>query len=235
MQLVGIALLVFVVWFGFADRSEAGISAFDIHALIVVFLGSTAAVLVSSTAASALRTLVALRECVPGLRRFKQDTQRYDQAREKLAALWIEGKRSAAVELSEASGSSLVKTMMELLLTRASPARIQKVFVEHRHAEIEHWQPAILNWEMLSKLGPAFGMVGTITGMVSVFRNMSSENMNIGASMSMALLATLYGVAFGTGLAGPLGHYLNGLLDDRLGLLERCEKTVFELLSLKER
>ena len=235
MQLVGIALLLFVVWFGFSNRTEAGISALDIHALVVVFVGSTAAVLVSSTASSALRTLLALRECVPGLRRFKQDTARYDAAREKLQELWIEGKRSAAVELSEGSGAALVKMMMELLLTRASPARIQKVFLELRHAETEDWQPAILNWEMLGKLGPAFGMVGTITGMVSVFRNMSNENMNIGASMSMALLATLYGVAFGTGLAGPLGHYLNGLLDDRLGLLERCEKTVFELLSMKER
>src|ERR1043166_102041 len=235
MQLVGIALLLFVVWFGFSNRTEAGISAFDIHALVVVFVGSTAAVLVSSTASSALRTLLALRECVPGLRRFKQDTRRYDEAREKLQELWIEGKRSAAVELSEGSGAALVRTMMELLLTRASPARIQKVFLELRHAEIEEWQPPILNWGMLSKLGPAFGMVGTITGMVSVFRNMSSDATNIGASMSMALLATLYGVAFGTGLAGPLGHYLNGLLDDRLGLLERCEKTVFELLSMKDR
>jgi chemotaxis protein MotA len=83
---------------------------------------------------------------------------------------------------------------------------------------------------MLSKLGPAFGMVGTITGMVQMFRNMSADNLNIGASMSLALLATLYGVTFGAGIAGPVGHFLNGLLDDRLGALERCEKTVNELV-----
>ena len=235
MQIVGIALLLFVVWFGFTNRSEAAISAFDVHALLVVFLGSTAAVMVSSTGATALRTLLALRECVPGLRSFKTSTARFDADREKMSELWREGKRSAAVDLAEKGSSPLSKQMLDLLLNRASAARISKVFLELRHEEISHWQPAILNWEMLSKLGPAFGMVGTITGMVSVFRNMSSENMNIGASMSMALLATLYGVAFGTGLAGPVGHYLNGLLDERLGLLERCEKSVFELLSLTER
>ena len=81
------------------------------------------------------------------------------------------------------------------------------------------------------KLGPAFGMVGTITGMIQLFRNMNAENLNIGAAMSLALLATLYGVAFGAGVAGPIGHYLNGLLDERLGFIERCEKSVNETVS----
>jgi chemotaxis protein MotA len=92
-------------------------------------------------------------------------------------------------------------------------------------------QPAVHNWEMLSKLGPAFGMVGTITGMIQMFRNMSADNLNIGAAMSLALLATLYGVAFGAGMAGPIGHYLNNLLDERLGFYERCEKSVNELVA----
>src|SRR5512134_107772 len=84
---------------------------------------------------------------------------------------------------------------------------------------------------MLSKLGPAFGMVGTITGMIQLFRNMSTDNLNIGAAMSLALLATLYGVAFGAGAAGPFGHFLNGLLDERLSFIERCEKSANELIA----
>ena len=55
--------------------------------------------------------------------------------------------------------------------------------------------------------------------------------MNLGAAMSLALLATLYGVAFGAGVAGPIGHYLRGLLDERLGVLERCEQSVAELIA----
>ena len=72
-------------------------------------------------------------------------------------------------------------------------------------------------------------MVGTITGMIQLFRSMGEDNMNIGAAMSLALVATLYGVAFGAGVAGPIGHYLRGLLDDRLGALERCRQSVLEL------
>lgn len=235
MQILGLLLLSFVVWFGFQDRSGTVISAFDAHAAVMVLVGSTAAVLVSSSSTTALRTLACLREVIPGLRIFQRRTRTLEQEREQLCSLWRDGKRSQALELVERSSSPELKKMAELILQRSPEASSAKVFLELRHDEIARWQPPVHNWEMLSKLGPAFGMVGTITGMIQLFRNMSTDNLNIGAAMSLALLATLYGVAFGAGVAGPIGHYLNGLLDERLGFLERCEKSVNEIVAIAER
>ncbi len=232
MQVVGLVVLAFVVWFGFTNRSDAtAISAFDVHALVMVLVGSAGAVMVSSSHTTALRTLGCLRELVPGLRLFGKTTKTMEAERDQLCALWSEGKRSQALALAEGSKFGAIKQMVELLLNRAPEVATAKVFLELRHEEIGRFQPAINNWEMLSKLGPAFGMVGTITGMIQMFRNMSSDNLNIGAAMSLALLATLYGVAFGAGVAGPVGHYLNNLLDERLGFLERCEKSANELVA----
>ena len=235
MQIIGFVLLGFIIWYGFKDRSDAVISAFDAHAMVMVLVGSCSAVLVSSSHTTAWRTILCLRELIPGLALFGRTTRAMEAERDQLSALWRDGKRSQAVDLAANSRFPAVKQMLELILNRANEASSNKTFTELRHEEISRWQPAIHNWEMLSKLGPAFGMVGTITGMIQLFRNMSSENLNIGASMSLALLATLYGVAVGAGVAGPIGHYLNGLLDDRLGLLERCEKSVNEILSRGER
>lgn len=235
MQIIGFILLAFIVWFGFKDRSDAVISAFDAHALVMVLVGSSAAVLVSSSSTTALRTVLCLRELIPGLRFFGGKTRDMESERGKLCALWSEGKRSNAVELGDRSDSAALKHMVQLILNRSPSASSAKVFLELKHDEISRWQPAIHNWEMLSKLGPAFGMVGTITGMIQLFKNMSAENLNIGAAMSLALLATLYGVAFGAGIAGPIGHYLNGLLDERLGFLERCEMSVNEIVARSER
>lgn len=231
MQLIGFALLGFIVWFGFSDRDpNQVISAFDLHAMVMVVVGSAAAVLISSDTRTALRTLGYLRELVPGLRLFSTTTGVMEREREQIYSLWREGKRSAALGVAEQSRFPAVKQVVDLIINRAPGEASSRVFLELRHDEISRFQPAINNWEMLSKLGPAFGMVGTITGMVQMFRNMSADNLNIGASMSLALLATLYGVTFGAGVAGPIGHFLNGLLDDRLGVLERCEKTVNELV-----
>lgn len=231
MQIIGFGLLGFIVWFGFSERDpNQVISAFDLHAMVMVVVGSVAAVLISSDTRTAGRTLAYLRELLPGLRVFSRQTREMEKEREQVYSLWREGKRSAALAVAEQSRFAPIRQLVDLIINRAPDVASARVFLELRHEEISRFQPAINNWEMLSKLGPAFGMVGTITGMVQMFRNMSADNLNIGASMSLALLATLYGVTFGAGIAGPIGHFLNGLLDDRLGALERCEKTVNELV-----
>ena len=58
---------------------------------------------------------------------------------------------------------------------------------------------------------------------------MGDDNLNIGAAMSLALVATLYGIAFGAGVAGPIGHFLRGLIEERLGTLDRCRQSAIEL------
>ena len=231
MQLIGLGMLVVVVAYGFTERQMSQISAFDMHALVVVLFGSMAAVITSSSARTTLRTLGCLRELLPFGNTLGPKTKRLEAERVELTALWRDGKRAQAVALAENSTLAPIRKMLDLVLARASPKATDTVFLELRHAALGRWQPATSNWELLSKLGPSFGMVGTITGMIQLFRNMGDDNLNIGAAMSLALVATLYGVAFGAGVAGPIGHYLRGLLDERLGVLDRCRQSVLELVD----
>ena len=231
MQLIGLALLLFVIQYGFAERTDTTISALDPHAIVMVLGGSLSAIMVSSTAINTLRTFSCLREIIPGLGTFERANKALEAERQQLMALWLEGKRAQAVELADRSDFPVTGRMLELVLQRAPQEAIQSAFTELRHAELSRWQPAIGNWELLAKLAPSFGMVGTITGMIQLFKNMGAESMNLGSAISLALLATLYGVAFGAGVAGPIGHFLRGHLDERMGALERCEQSVGELIA----
>lgn len=231
MQILGLALLVFVVVFGFAERTNTAITAFDLHAFIMVLGGSLSAVMVSSSGQTTLRTFLCLRELLPGLGTLRPANDALEGERVQLTALWREGKRAQAVELAERSAFPAIGRMLELVLSRAPQEATDATFTELRHDELRRWQPAIGNWELLAKLAPSFGMVGTITGMIQLFRSMGEDGTNLGAALSLALLATLYGVAFGAGVAGPIGHFLRGLLDERLGALERCEQSVGELIA----
>jgi chemotaxis protein MotA len=231
VQLIGLALLLFVIQYGFTERIDTTISALDSHAMVMVLGGSLAAIMVSSTALNTLRTFSCLREIIPGLGTFERANKALEAERLQLIALWLDGKRAQAVELADRSDFPTTGRMLELVLQRAPQQAIQSAFTELRHAELSRWQPAIGNWELLAKLAPSFGMVGTITGMIQLFKNMGAESMNLGSAISLALLATLYGVAFGAGVAGPIGHYLRGHLDERMGVLERCEQSVGELIA----
>lgn len=231
MQIVGLALLVFVVAFGFSERTDAAISAFDPHAFVMVLGGSLSAILVSSSASTSFRTFACLREIIPGVGTLGRGTEALEDKRKRVAELWLEGRRAQAVELAEQSGYPALRKMLQLVLGRAPEEAVRSAFTEIRHAELSRWQPAIGNWELLARLAPSFGMVGTITGMIQLFQKMDEDRMSLGSAISLALLATLYGVAFGAGVAGPIGHYLRNLLDERLGAVERCEQTVGELIA----
>ena len=234
MQVAGIAILMFVIWLGFMDRDMSQIKLFDPHALAIILLGSMGAILLGSRSRAAWRTLVVLREVVPGLKRLSVNTALMETERKQIHDLWKAGSRAQAVEVAERSRFASTKEIIAVLLRRGADSSAEKHFQELRHSEMEDLQPAMLNWEMLSKLGPSFGMIGTITGMIQLFRSLGADNANMGAAMSLALTATLYGVAFGAGIAGPIGHYLSGLLDERIGVLDRCEATVKDLVSSHE-
>lgn len=231
MQLVGLVLLFVVVSFGFEERGTTTISAFDFHAFVMVLGGSLSAVMISSSATTTLRTLLCLRELVPGIGTLGRSTEALESERTRIAELWLDGRRAQAVELAEKSGQPVLRRMLQLVMGRAPEEATRAAFTELRHAELSRWQPAISNWEILARLAPSFGMIGTITGMIQLFQNMGADSSSLGSALSLALVATLYGVAFGAGVAGPIGHYLRNLLDERLGVVERCEKSVGELVS----
>jgi len=229
MQILGIGVLALVIAFGFSEREGVQVSAFDLHALVLVLGGTFGAILTSSGGRSTLRTFLALRELLPFGGTIERDTERLEDERVRFADLWREGRRSQAVELAEGSAQPAIRRMLKLVLARAGRGAADTAFMELRHDAIDRFQPPTINWELMARLGPSFGMVGTIAGMIQLFQHMGEENLNIGAAISLALVTTLYGIAFGAGVAGPIGHHLRNLLDQRLGALDRCHQNAIEL------
>ncbi len=69
--------------------------------------------------------------------------------------------------------------------------------------------------ELLGKYAPAFGMIGTLVGLVLMLNNMSDPDM-IAPSMAVALLTTLYGAMLANMVALPLADKLQVRTDEEL-------------------
>ncbi len=68
----------------------------------------------------------------------------------------------------------------------------------------------------MSKYAPAFGLAGTIIGLMRVFPQLSQPE-NIGSAISLALLTTLYGVLLSNLVFLPLAHKLrDNVADDEI-------------------
>lgn len=64
--------------------------------------------------------------------------------------------------------------------------------------------------QAMSTYAPAFGMIGTVIGMVLMLQNVSDPE-TLGAGLSVALLTTLYGTILSNMLLGPLAGKLEYL------------------------
>lgn len=62
-------------------------------------------------------------------------------------------------------------------------------------------------FDAIGKYAPAFGMIGTLMGLVVMLKNMSDPS-SIGAGMAVALLTTLYGAMIANGFALPVADRL---------------------------
>jgi chemotaxis protein MotA len=78
-------------------------------------------------------------------------------------------------------------------------------------------------------LGPAWGMIGTLVGLVNMLKNLSDAS-TIGPNMAVALLTTLYGSLIANWLAGPTSAKLQR--NNALEIMMK-EITIEGLLSIQ--
>jgi len=73
------------------------------------------------------------------------------------------------------------------------------------------------------KYAPAFGMIGTLVGLVAMLSDLSDPS-SIGAGMAVALLTTMYGAMVANAVGGPIA--------DRLGV-RSAEEVLYKTIIIK--
>ncbi|NLK62791.1 MAG: motility protein A [Fusobacteria bacterium] len=103
-----------------------------------------------------------------------------------------------------------LKKGIQLIVDGTDPELVKNIldsevsFISERHGVNKDMM------EMTSSLGPAFGMIGTLIGLILMLGNLSDPS-SLGPAMAVALITTLYGSylanVFFTPMATKLGYY----------------------------
>lgn len=107
-------------------------------------------------------------------------------------------------------GDRDVREGLEAVLASATPDQVEALLDQLREARAERHAVVQEFWTAAAETAPAMGMVGTLVGLVDMFRSMD-DPASIGAAMAVALLATLYGALFANLVAAPIGARLRRL------------------------
>ncbi|HZR63336.1 MAG TPA: MotA/TolQ/ExbB proton channel family protein [Xanthobacteraceae bacterium] len=182
---------------------------FSDHAVIVIFGGSFAATLIRFPLASILHGL-------PLGARFAFTLRRTSQRElvEEIAAIAEIARKQGPLGLEKvdtedpflAKGIRFVADGYDMSFIRDNLERDRDNFLTH----LDEGQKI---YRAVGDCAPAFGMVGTLVGMVQMFANMTDPS-KLGPFMATALLATLYGAVVANLLCLPIADKLHLKLVD---------------------
>lgn len=117
-----------------------------------------------------------------------------------------EGVLALEGALAEIDDPFLVRGV-QLAIDGADPATIRSVLETELDVLVERHEAGRSLFEQLGKYAPAFGMIGTVIGLVAMLANMDDPSA-IGAGMAAALLTTLYGALLANLVFLPLADKL---------------------------
>ena len=74
-------------------------------------------------------------------------------------------------------------------------------------------------WKNLGAMGPAWGMIGTLIGLINMLKDLSDPD-SIGPNMAVTLITTLYGSVLANWICSPVANKLTGFNDSEIKLKE---------------
>lgn len=96
---------------------------------------------------------------------------------------------------------------IKMAVDGTDPELIKQVMETELEALMDRHAQGKQIFDAIAKYAPAFGMIGTLLGLIFMLGSMSDPS-SIGPSMAVALITTLYGAMIANLFAGPIGDKL---------------------------
>lgn len=96
---------------------------------------------------------------------------------------------------------------IKMAVDGTDPELIKEVMDTELEALMDRHSQGKQIFDSIGKYAPAFGMIGTLLGLIFMLQSMSDPS-TIGPSMAVALITTLYGAVVANVFAGPLSEKL---------------------------
>ena len=227
-SLLGIILGLVMLVYGIIDN--AGLTGFisylNLPSAIITFGGSFAATLASYS----------LQDFIAGIKSFmlvfKVPALNTADMIKKIIELSNIARKEGLLSLEEAA-TDLDEPFLKkgiLLIVDGTDPELVRAIMETELVSIEGRHKNLINfWETLGTMGPAWGMIGTLVGLVNMLNNMEDPS-GIGPSMAVALITTLYGSVLANWLCAPVANKLKA---DNASEMMQKEVMIEGLLSIQ--
>ena len=88
--------------------------------------------------------------------------------------------------------------------------RLESILSERVFQSVKRWKKIANSVRSLAKYPPAFGLMGTVFGLVNIMKSLAgaADAGKLGVEMSVALIATMYGLLVANFVVNPIGELI---------------------------
>ncbi len=201
--IAGAVLCIFGIVVDTMDFSIIG-GFMNAPSVLITLGGSLASVLTSNT----------LNEFINGLKcitlAFKTSNANLENAIKQIIDLSNVARKEGLLALEEAAQEiedPFMKKGILLIVDGTDPELVKGIMETELDCMDSRHEKVIKVWGQWASMGPAWGMIGTLIGLVNMLNDMSDPSV-IGPAMAVALLTTLYGSLIANWIATPVGDKL---------------------------
>jgi len=191
---------------------------------IIVLGGTLAATLMSYSVGEIWRALRAFFVVLRTEDRYKRsDIQEIID----VAKIWHQGSLHDAENAVEKARSPFVRTGLQMVIDGTPTGRIVEV-LDWRISRLKAREFAEADvFNVMATYAPAFGMVGTLLGLVNMLRDIGTMDIDrIAVNLAVALVTTLYGLVLANAVFRPMAVKLRRRTQDRVTLLNLIKEAV---------
>lgn len=217
-SIIGLVVCFSLMIFGmvFGKSFSAVLSFLDPPSALITFGGAFCCIMASYPMAGFVGGLKSI-----GLI-FKTSTMNVPEIIQKIIELSNVARKEGLLSLEEAASDiddEFLKKGILLIVDGTDPELVRAIMetelvsVEGRHKE------KIGFWENLGAMGPAWGMIGTLIGLINMLKDLS-DLASVGPNMAVALVTTFYGSVLANWICAPVATKLKGKNDEEMMMKE---------------
>ena len=202
-----LALVLMVIAIITGDQGIAGIKGFlDPGSALITFGGAFSVCLVMSSS---------IKEYVKNLKSIglimKPISYNEEEVIKQIIDLSNVARKEGLLALEEAANESIedefVKKGVLLIVDGTDPEFVRSILETELSCINDRHKSIISFWESLGSMGPAWGMIGTLIGLINMLGNLSDIN-SVGPNMAIALVTTFYGSILANWICIPVSTKL---------------------------
>ena len=223
-----VAIILVIISICLGDAGVASILAFlDAPSAMITFGGAFAVCLVMSSS---------IKDYVNNLKSIglimKPVKSNEEEIIKQIIDLSNVARKEGLLALEETANEfddEFIKKGVLLIVDGTDPEFVRSILETELSCINERHKGVISFWENLASMGPAWGMIGTLIGLINMLGNLS-DMAAVGPNMAIALITTLYGSMLANWICTPVATKLKS--NDAMEIMMK-EIVVEGLLSIQ--